>query len=116
MAENNQNSNENQNASQSQPDIKLTQEQFNQLLQASQNNQDSQSSQNQNNDNKENLLVKGYNGAKERLDVGTRGMDGSVFSIMRWIGSFVKDMIDGLREYFNMRQVQRRRKKEGDDE
>lgn len=115
MAENNQNLNENQNKSQSQPDIKLTQEQFNQLLQASQNSQDNQNLQNQSNNNKENLLVKGYNGAKERLDVGTRGMDGSVFSILRWIGSFVKDMIDGLREYFNMRQVQRQHKKEEDD-
>ena len=39
-------------------------------------------------------------------------MEGSVFSIGRWIVSFVKEMIDGLREYMKMRQNERKQSKE----
>ena len=104
MAENQKNNDSNQ--TQGSTEIKLTQEQFEQLINASNR------SNNENKQNKSNIFVKGYNKTKDSLDTGTRGMEGSVFSIGRWIVSFVKEMIDGLREYMKMRQNERKQNKE----
>lgn len=114
MAENQNNQQqESQQDNNNNGDIKLTQEQFNQLIQASQNNNNQQQEQRRRDDN---MFVKGFKKTTETLDTGTRGMDGSVFSIFRWIASFVKDMIDGAREAISMYIADRRRKKEEDDE
>lgn len=104
-----QNNNNNNETQQKSTEIKLTQEQFEQLLQASNrsNNDDS-------NKNKSNIFARGYNKTKDSLDTNTRGMDGSVLSIGRWIISFVKEMIDGLREYMRMRQAERKQNREDD--
>jgi len=112
MAEN-QNNQQQESQQNNNGDIKLTQEQFNQLIQASQNNNNQQQEQRRKDDN---IFVKGFKKTTETLDTGTRGMDGSVFSIFRWIASFVKDMIDGAREAISMYMADRRRKKEEDDE
>lgn len=112
MAEN-QNNQQQESQQNNNGDIKLTQEQFNQLIQASQNNNNQQQEQRRRDDN---MFVKGFKKTTETLDTGTRGMDGSVFSIFRWIASFVKDMIDGAREAISMYMADRRRKKEEDDE
>ena len=121
MAENenqneNQNQNQNQNNSnesqQKSTEIRLTQEQFEQLIQS--NNINNNNNNNNNSHNKNNIFVRGYNKTKDSLDTNTRGMDGSVLSIGRWIISFVKEMIDGLREYMRMRQVEKKHKKEDD--
>lgn len=102
MSANNDNSNnENQN-------IQLTNEQFQQLL-----NQN-QSLEKNKNSNKEGLLKKTKDKTINSLDTGTRGMDGSVFSIMRWVVSFVKDMIDGIQEYLRMRR-QNKNNDKGDE-
>lgn len=113
MAENQNNQQQESQQNNNNGDIKLTQEQFNQLIQASQNNNNQQQEQRHRNDN---MFVKGFKKTTETLDTGTRGMDGSVFSIFRWIASFVKDMIDGAREAISMYMADRRRKKEEDDE
>lgn len=119
MAENeNQNENQNQNQNnsnsseyqQKSTEIRLTQEQFEQLIQSNNINNNN----NNNSHNKNNIFVRGYNKTKDSLDTNTRGMDGSVLSIGRWIISFVKEMIDGLREYMRMRQVEKKHKKEDD--
>lgn len=119
MAENeNQNENQNQNqnnsnsneSQQKSTEIRLTQEQFEQLIQSNNINNNN----NNNSHNKNNIFVRGYNKTKDSLDTNTRGMDGSVLSIGRWIISFVKEMIDGLREYMRMRQVEKKHKKEDD--
>ena len=112
MAEN-QNNQQQESQQNNNGDIKLTQEQFNQLIQASQNNNNQQQEQRRRDDN---MFVKGFKKTTETLDTGTRGMEGSVFSIFRWIASFVKDMIDGAREAISMYMADRRRKKEEDDE
>ena len=112
MAEN-QNNQHQESQQNNNGDIKLTQEQFNQLIQASQNNNNQQQEQRRRDDN---MFVKGFKKTTETLDTGTRGMEGSVFSIFRWIASFVKDMIDGAREAISMYMNDRRRKKEEDDE
>lgn len=115
MAENqNQNENQNNNNNESQQkstEIRLTQEQFEQLIQS---NNINNNNDNSNSHNKNNIFVRGYNKTKDSLDTNTRGMDGSVLSIGRWIISFVKEMIDGLREYMRMRQVEKKHKKEDD--
>ena len=119
MAENqnqNENQNENQNnnnneSQQKSTEIRLTQEQFEQLIQS---NNINNNNDNSNSHNKNNIFVRGYNKTKDSLDTNTRGMDGSVLSIGRWIISFVKEMIDGLREYMRMRQVEKKHKKEDD--
>lgn len=113
MAENQNNQQQESQQDNNNGDIKLTQEQFNQLIQASQNNNNKQQEQRRRDDN---MFVKGFKKTTETLDTGTRGMDGSVFSIFRWIASFVKDMIDGAREAISMYMNDRRRKKEEDDE
>lgn len=113
MAENQNNQQQESQQDNNNGDIKLTQEQFNQLIQASQNNNNQQQEQRRRDDN---MFVKGFKKTTETLDTGTRGMDGSVFSIFRWIASFVKDMIDGAREAISMYMADRRRKKEEDDE
>lgn len=113
MAENQNNQQQENQQDNNSGDIKLTQEQFNQLIQASQNNNNQQQEQRRRDDN---MFVKGFKKTTETLDTGTRGMDGSVFSIFRWIASFVKDMIDGVREAISMYMNDRKRKKEEDDE
>lgn len=113
MAENQNNQQQESQQNNNNGDIKLTQEQFNQLIQASQNNNNQQQEQRRRDDN---MFVKGFKKTTETLDTGTRGMEGSVFSIFRWIASFVKDMIDGAREAISMYMADRRRKKEEDDE
>ena len=108
MAENQNNSSSNNNESeQKSNEIRLTQEQFEQLIQSNNIN-------NSNKQNKSNIFTRGFNKTKDSLDTNTRGMDGSVLSIGRWIISFVKEMIDGLREYMRMRQVEKKHKKEDD--
>lgn len=108
MAENQNNSSSNNNESeQKSTEIRLTQEQFEQLIQSNNIN-------NSNKQNKSNIFTRGFNKTKDSLDTNTRGMDGSVLSIGRWIISFVKEMIDGLREYMRMRQVEKKHKKEDD--
>ena len=105
--ENNQSESvENQNSNQS-TNVTLTNEQLQQLLQANQSN-----NQNQNQNQGSGVIKKGLGKAKESIDTNTRGMEGSVFSIVRWTISFVAEMIDGLKEYIKMRQNERKNKED----
>lgn len=97
--------NEQNGQQQNNQNIQLTDEQFQQLLQSQNNNQQSYENQ------KPSFLKKTKDKTVNALDSGTKGMDGSIFSIARWIISFVKEMIEGLQEYMKLRRASKTQEK-----
>lgn len=85
--------------------IQLTEEQFQELI-----NQKKQTNQIEEKEDKPNFLVKTVNKTKNGLDTSTRGMDGSIFSIARWLGKMFIEMVDGIRQYIKTQQTRRQNK------